>query len=104
MAQEVVSQQMDTGKMQEYNAWVVSQDTDSSKNTKTRPVPQNIDISKNTAAWAVTITHWLQQEYKDTGCVTYTDISNNTKTRAVLPTLTSVTTARLGLCHLHWHQ
>ena len=29
------------------------------------------------------------------------DSSKNTKTRAVSPTLTSVTTARLGLCHLH---
>ena len=32
------------------------------------------------------------------------DSSKNTKTRAVSPTLTSVTKARLGLCHLHWHQ
>ena len=29
------------------------------------------------------------------------DSSKNPKTRAVSPTLTSVTTARLGLCHLH---
>ena len=29
------------------------------------------------------------------------DSSKNTKTRAVSPTLTPVTTARLGLCHLH---
>ena len=32
------------------------------------------------------------------------DSSKNTKTRAVSPTLKSVTAPRIGLCHLHWHQ
>ena len=32
------------------------------------------------------------------------DSNKNTKTRAVSPTLTSVTTPWLGLRHLHWHQ
>ena len=70
------------------------------KNTKHNTLPAaripRLELCHKTLASARTPRLELSQLHSDS--------SKNTKTRAVSPTLTPVTTARLGLCHLHWHQ